>query len=246
MKTAFQWISATVMIAVLAFATPGIALEKTSALAIDKDVQQDGWRGGATTCSVVYYNICTGWIWIWSGWSPGDQFGVSFDSCCAQNTTALNDMFALFTTGAPSGYGFTGNFHVYDADLNGCPTGAPVATQAHLPASGWNQVSWSGTVVPDASFAIVYENSDATIPNPMAIATDHPAVGPTGPAACGTCFPSNRENRSFYYGTAASPLCPGSALNDGVCDAQLVIDVGLSCTTSVDSQTWGTIKNLYR
>ncbi|MFH1680789.1 MAG: hypothetical protein ABIH26_09100, partial [Candidatus Eisenbacteria bacterium] len=35
--------------------------------------------GGATgQCSVVYYNICSGWMWLYSGWEQGDEAGVAF------------------------------------------------------------------------------------------------------------------------------------------------------------------------
>ena len=65
----------------LVFAASGRALEKTVAR-MPHDTRPDNWSVG-TTCSVRYYNFCTGWVWVWSGWGEGDVFGVCFDNCCA-------------------------------------------------------------------------------------------------------------------------------------------------------------------
>jgi len=82
--------------------------------------------------------------------------------------------------------------------------------------------------------------------NPASIATDHPAAGPTGPAACGACYPTTRVSHSFYWGNAASPLCPGSALNDGVCDAEFLIEIVATCTDYILPESWAAVKQLYR
>jgi len=249
MHSRLRVILATALIAVFALAAPGAALEKSAARITDTE-HDNAWRG-TSTCSIVYYNICTGWIWVWSGWSPNDILGVTFDSCCAAgNSTAVDGGFIYFTTGAPAGYGFTGSVDLQDANNStGCPEGAVIATQALLPISGWNQITYNGggagAVVPDASFAMSL-TMGAGVNNPAAAASDHPAAGPTGAPACGSCYPTTRVIHSFYLGTTASPLCPGSALNDGVCDAQLLWDVQATCTTAVDASSWGDIKALYR
>ena len=236
------FLSAFVLAASLVVASNGLALEKSAARFTDDS--RDGWAAGGATCSVAYYNICTGWVWVWSGWSAGDVVGTQFDTCSGGPCT-LDSGFMLFTTGAPSGYGFTGTAAVTAADANGCPTGAPLASQALLPASGWNLLTW-GVPVPSSYVISVEFAASQGLPNPAAVATEHPAAGPTGPVACGTCYPTNRTNHSFYYGTASSPLCPGSALNDGVCDAQWLFDSQLTCIVSVEDSSWGTVKNLYR
>jgi hypothetical protein len=53
-------------------------------------------------------------------------------------------------------------------------------------------------------------------------------------------------NHSFAYGTAASPVCPGSTFFDGVCDAQLIWRADTACIDAVEPSTWGQIKGLYR
>ena len=234
------FLTAFVLAASLVVASTGLALEKTAARMTDDS--DGGWAAGTQTCTVNYYNTCNGWVWIWSGLSANDRWGVSFDGCGSSCSLDASDTY--FWTAAPAGYGFTGTADVNAADANDCP-GAAIASQALLPASGWNTLVW-GVAVPDNFVISVNFPSDQGIPTPVAIPTDHPAAGPTGPAGCGSCYPTTRENHTYYYGTAASPLCPGSSLNDGICDAQWLFNAYLTCTVSVEDQSWGAVKNLYR
>lgn len=243
-----------VMTATLALAASGFALEKTQ---IRDDAQSEGWNASAT-CAIIYYNRCTLWSWVWSGWGPQDRIGVCADACCTGSLaqTALR----IFGSTPASGYGFTGTATVYPADANCCPNfNAPLQSQAWLPGTvaptcypnggPFDVHNWTATV--PAKFAIVYEfgvaggGGSATACG-AAIGTDHPAAGPTGPAACGFCYPTNRVNHSFYFGTPTSVLCPGSTFFDGVCDAQLRLDIFMNCVIAVEPQTWGSVKNLYR
>lgn len=243
MRSSIRVLVATSLLAVLA-ATPTFALEKSTRPFTDGG-HADVWRGG-TTCSLVYYNTCTDWIYVWSGWAPSDRFGVAFDSCCpVGNQTGVGTAFIHFYTGVPAGYGFTGTLDVFDADANGCPTGAPIATTPFLPITGWNSYNFLGTVVPDATFAIAY-TCGVTAGGQLGLTTDHPADNPPDPQACGLCYPANRTNHSFWWGTPSSPLCPGSPFNDLVCDAQILLDVAVDCTVSTDPSSWGSVKNMYR
>jgi hypothetical protein len=235
------FLTAFVLAAMLVFATSSLALEKTAApMTADR---ADDWNAG-TSCNIAYYNFCTGWVWIWSGWSSGDKVGVGFDSCCPGDAT-LNASALYAWTGSPPGYGFTGIIEVTDTDAlfcKGAPLGPP---QTYLPISGWNTYLWGIQV--GQRFLIQAEVGVSALPNPIAYATDHPAAGPTGPVACGTCYPTTRANHSFFLGTANSPLCPGSPLNDGICDAQLLWSAQLTCKPiSVEEKSWSTIKGLYR
>jgi hypothetical protein len=235
------FLTAFVLAASLVVASTGLALEKTAARF--NDDSQDGWAAGTQTCTVSYYNTCTGWIWIWSGWSANDTVGTAFEGCGTSCDLSQSQMY--FWSGAPAGYGFTGTAAVYAADANSCPTGPAIASQALLPLSGWNVLNW-GVSVP-SNFVLTNAFGNTPITNPAAFPTEHPAAGPTGPAACGTCYPIDRTTHTFYYGTSASPLCPGSSLADGSgCDAEWLHVAFLSCVVSVEDQSWGAVKNLYR
>ena len=243
MKSSLRILLAATLVATL-LVSPSVALEKVSRRLSDTD-RADVWRG-SSSCSLVYYNTCTGWVWGWSGFAPNARFGVAFTSCCPIGyTTGVGQAFVYFPTGAPAGYSFTGTIDLFDADGNACPTGAPVAQQTFLPSSGWNGADFGGLAVPDRTFAITVTFGSG-VSNPAALFTDHPAAVGSDPQACGTCYPLSRANHSFDYGTTSAPLCPGSTFNDGICDAQIMLDVAVSCTVAVESTTWGQVKSLYR
>lgn len=246
MKARLRIVALATFALILSTAGTSAALEKTTRL-LNVDTGDD-WRGG-TTCAISYYNTCTGWLWVWGGWANGDRVGVASQNCCGAGFTShVTDMRIYWGTGAPAGYGFTGSVDLWAADVNGCPTGPSLGTQPMLPIDGgFATATFTAPVpVPD-DFIVTYTFADAmSLNNPAQIGTEHPAAGPTGPQACGSCYPALRTNRTFYYGTGASPVCPGSTLNDGVCDAQLLWDVNADCVVSVESNSWGQIKNLYR
>jgi hypothetical protein len=201
------------------------------------------WRVGTETCELAYYNTCTGWIWVWSGWSPQDVVGLIFDGCCPNHKVLETTLYC--GDGVPNGYGFEGTIAIHNVE-NGCPDGAALASQIYFPVTGWNYWTWNEVGVGD-QFAIV-----VTLPNiegyPGEIVTDHPSAGPTGPAACGSCYTSTRNIHSFWFGTPSSVLCPGSTLADLDCATELVWDARVTCElpTSVGETTWAQIKALYR
>lgn len=226
-------------------ATSAGALERR-AVAFDEDSarsNESAWVTGGSTV-LRYYNTCTGWIWAWSGFEDGDRIGVVSAAGDADGdylfSTAL-----LVRTGAPSGYGFTGTISVFSVDANGCPTGAADETQPFLPATGFNVIDWANAGVPP--FVLIATIGGGTFPNPVSFSSDHPAAGPTGPQALGTCYPASRSIRSFYFGTSAESFCPGLRFDDGIGAAQLIWDSVLTDSpTPVDDASWGAIKALYR
>jgi len=226
--------------AVLLLATSGLALEKTSVQMLD-DSHGNDWNA-ATTVTLAYYNFCQGWIWIWGGWSPGDLTGLCFENC---QDGILSGSWLYTVTGAPSGYGFTGSVWVANADANCCVNGV-LASQPWLPGSGWAFFTWSSIAV-DPRFIIGQTWAAPTGFTALSrLASDHPAAGPTGVAACGVCYPTTRTTHSYYYGAAGATLCPGSVLNDGTCDIEWLNEAIVSCTISVEESTWGQIKALYQ
>jgi hypothetical protein len=197
---------------------------------------------------VNYYNICTGWVWCWSGFGDDFRIGLVVQTCTPEPGYSLMQTQHFFCSPAPSGYGFTGTIAVHNVDVNNCPVGAAISSQPFLPSGApFQVVAWGGVPVPNKFAVVVTTAEDQGLTSPALFGTDHPAAGPTGPVACGTCYPANRPNNSFGYGTVASPICPGSTFNDGICNAQLFWDVDfLFPPFSVEQSSWGTIKGLYR
>lgn len=214
----------------------GSALERAARPAPDA---HDGWSRGST-CTIAYYNICTGWIWTWSNWAPGDRVGTAFPSPCG---ISLVSQWLYVPEPAPSGYGFTGSIGAYSIDANQCPVASPVESQPFLPVAGWNVFEWQAQTW--SRFAMVVEVGP--VPGtPLGLASDHPAPTPVGGAACGNCYPDTRVTHSFHWGTSASPLCPGVPLFDGFCNAELLLDVDMTAVFAVEPVTWGRLKSLYR
>lgn len=229
-----------------ALTAPAIALEKTAAPWTD----DEGPWTSQSTCRVVYYNFCTGWSWVWSGWRNGSVFGLVVDSCCPGGLATLETSWIYVSATFPSGWGFTGSTEVRDVDASGCLTGPVWASQIFFPVLGWNGYAW-GIPVP-SRYALTVTLGAGTgygFPQPatpIAIDTDRPAAGPTGPLACGLCYPADRPTHSFRWGLLRVPRCPGLPFFDGTCNAELRWEVGLSCAVSVERTSWGQIKSLYR
>jgi hypothetical protein len=148
----------------------------------------------------------------------------------------------------PVGYGFTGTIGVYNVDANDCPVGPAIQSQPYAPnyiVGPFAIVPWASAPVP-TRFALVITIEEPFPGYPLAFGTDHPAPGPSGPQACGLCYPATRQIHSFRYGNVYTPVCPGSTFHDSVCDAELAWDVDFACAVSVEESSWGKIKGLYR
>lgn len=223
---------------------PAHALER---VAVPMDREGPGpWDAGAS-CAVTYANICTGWLWVWSGYELSDIVGVIFDPCCGNGRLVATQ--AYFWTGAPMGWGFTGTLTVSSVE-SGCP-GTTYASRPLLPVSGAVVDTWSDIPAGPVVLSYTWPPVEGGGPNggwqAGKLPTDHPAAGPTGPPACGFCFASTRPIHTFYYGKPDTPLCPGSPLNDGVCDAEALFWSGqFSCPVATAPTPWSALKNLYR
>ena len=106
------------------------------------DSPNDGWTAGFT-CTIAYFNACSGFVWLWSGFEDDTELGMVFERCCTPNSF-LSLLQTVHWNGAPSGYGFTGVAEVYvDSNGNCCPEpNESVAIQAYLPSTGWNSFTW--------------------------------------------------------------------------------------------------------
>jgi hypothetical protein len=231
-----------------------VSVTATSSFALERSVERaqvgenDPWRGGTAACTVTYYNACVGWVWTWRGWSPGDVIGVQFDPCCAPGASAslsYLDMLISVDTPIPPGYGFTGSIDVWNADGNNCPTGSSLFSTSYLPVHGLTTIDFTSTGSVDVTgpFVVTFTAGTAGA-DAVKFRTDFDATGPTGPQGCGACFPTTRVSHSYYYGTAATPVCPGSKLSV-ICEVEWEWSVGMDCATSVEDSSWGAIKSLY-
>lgn len=218
------------------------ALERHE-LRADTSSEVSDWDAGAS-CVVTYANACTGWIWAWDFRDDDETMGTVLEPCCEGGRLVSTSVY--FWDGAIAGWGYTGTLAVSPVVGPDCP-GVPYQSIPFLPPE--RTITMHDWNVPPGPVVLTY-TSGPNVPEVWHytnVITDHPAAGPTGPPACGNCFPSTRVTHAFHYGTDSQPLCPGDRLNDGVCDAELLHWVGnFSCTVPVRAGSWGTLKSLYR
>jgi hypothetical protein len=124
----------------------------------DAEIAREGAGGAAAFCSIIYYNFCSGWIWIWSGWdganwTAGDEIGVVFDLAAECDklpgehcTNTIFYWYWRFTQ--PTYWPIT--YYLYEADATGCKLGPPVGSRTDLdPLERWNIFPGLGVVTSD-------------------------------------------------------------------------------------------------
>jgi hypothetical protein len=230
------FVSAFVLAAIFAFATSGHALQKSQGQFTGDYL--DDWMASEATVTIHYYNICLGWVWVWSGFAADETFGTAFNNDAGG---ALVGSFQYFPTGAPPNYGFTGTAqvtHVEGSKPHLECLGGMIAQIPYLPSgAGWEFIAWGVPVA--SSFAVSYTLGDANgYGTPVNVYSD-------GPFACGVCFPTDRTTKSYLWGIGGT-ACPGSPLFDGQCYVEWLAAVTLKKAVAVESDSWGNIKNLYR
>jgi hypothetical protein len=252
-----------VLSSTLLLAGGALALEKN--LVRDTEVYGGQWNA-STTCVLSYANFCTGYIFNWTGWGNGDTIGqvFHFADCCEPGSSSgyLTQTIHRQRTDSPPSYGFTGVAAVWNSDVQDCPTGAPLMSQPWLPVQspgpGFQTLTW-GVSVP-ANAVITFQFATPVAATITGFDSDLGGIAASdGEVSCGTCFPCPRPNHSYYYGiTPTTVLCPGSGGVGSNLDPEGAADTDgaavewrvqyfITCgPVSVDNDTWGSIKGMYR
>lgn len=228
---------------VLLSAGSSTALEKENADRIEDHDRE--WRAGSSV-TVSYYNTCNGWAWTWNEryFEPLETIGSVFEVPGEGGASLQSTSWFLRSGFSWPGYGFTGTLTVSAADQNNCPEGAPLQSQPFLPSDGWNLIEWDDILVD--RFVIQYTLGPIRPYHYVKFYGDSPAGSPTGPQGCGLCYPCPRAPRSFRYGTADEPLCPPEPLEDEIGPSNLLVKAALRTPVALDSQSWTSLKALYR
>jgi hypothetical protein len=241
MSTCSRAVLASFLAGTVCLATSASSLEKTS---VRLDCEDVAWQANSTT-TVAYYNLCTGWLWVWWSSEPGAQFGVWFESPGDQAVLTETSLFEY--DWVFPGYTYSATVDLFAADANGCPDGVPLASQPYVAVDyAWTWVTYPWNVPMPNPFVLTVTFHNWTSPWEPAIITDHPAAGPTGPAACGYCYPTSRVTRSFIYNDGTNQHCPGLRFYDYVCDAELLWAARFNVGVGVADKSWGRVKSLYR
>lgn len=194
-----------------------------------------------TAANYRWYNLCSGYIWIYNNPVAGEGVGVLFGGPAQPEVTGGNLVKRAITywrnVVVNDGY----NVHVYlDADLegDGCPD-YNIASDLYLdPGLRWNCSDFNVTIPCDLDYLIVRTViEEGEVPQ---FATDGPFT-----SECDPISPA----RSFYYGRNGSVCIPWIG-RDGNADNflyWLIVDSAEPCPPNANSSTsWGAIKGLYR
>ncbi|MFN0150675.1 MAG: hypothetical protein ACKVU1_08190 [bacterium] len=239
-------VTAVAALLALCTAVGAFALEP---YAIRENVNAPGGAGGpcalsastnGTAANYRWYNVCSGYIWIFSALSQGEGFGVRFGGASQPAVNGDNDVKRGITywRNVVANYGQTVDIYL-DADSNGdgCPE-ANLASDLNLdPGLRWN-CSDFGVSIPCGDTNVVLRGVHDGGAAPT-IASDGPFTA--------TCDP-NAPNQSFYYGINGS-ACLSWVGPDGTFDNflfWLVLDTSAPCVNATESKSWGEVKGLYR
>lgn len=195
-----------------------------------------------------WYNLCSGYIWVYSGWEAGEGVGVLFGGAeqpCVQNNCETTRMITYFRDVQP-GYGQTVDLFLHDdCDLDGCPDDAEIVFEELDvdPGLRWNcseigpYCSVGFTTAGCFQFLIVRQVHDGGA---------GPSFATDGPGLAG-CLPDGESVRSYYYGVngaACVPWVGPTGRHDNFLVWLVMGDRGSPLAT--ESTSWGGIKALFR
>ncbi len=241
--------SAILILSVLALETQAHAFDPP--VAIPEGAGPGPWGQPCPLSTVVngtcgnyrWFNVCSGYIWLYSGWKAGEGVGVLFggpqqpcvDGGSCDENTQLKRVIYYFRNAQPGYPDSDRRVRLSldtDQDGDGCPE-FTIASIAIEPSERWNCWELGGCGVPDRVIARQVQ------------LTDHgPSFATDGPHA-EECAPTGAP-QSFYYGINGSVCQPwvGPAGRRDNFLIWLIYD-NLGWPDSVEPTTWGRIKGLF-
>ncbi len=199
----------------------------------------------AGNCTIIQYDICSGFVWTWSGLQPGDEIGVTFDlpalcSKSAGGSCTNNDVWWYWRNAVP-GRGFTLTYEMYAADSAGCKTGALLGSVGQDPVEGWNHAATLGTTTAD--MVVILARFNGTFPYAI---SDNNVRNANGGAGCSGAGPG--AGTSYRYKKQSTPYCPPIRFSDDLGYVDLLVKAAFTCEGPADNEeaSWGGIKALFR
>jgi len=194
-------------------------------------------------CSIAYYNLCSGWIWLWAMGGYEDEAGVVFDLVAdcgkAPGDLCTNIGFWWYWRYTAPGYCFTITYSLFEVDSEYCKVGSAIGILPNQdPVERWNYYPGLGSTVSDL-VSITGSLDCGTLPMTVTDATArNDAAG---------CNPPPLIHHSVYYGGYETKYCPPHYFADDVGYVNILMDASFSCgTTSTERTSWTSIKSLFR
>jgi hypothetical protein len=230
------------MILVLAVAATGYAIPVKTAE--HGSVPQRSHSTATDMCHLYYYNLCSGWVFYWSGYCYGmfaeapypPQFGVVFDLAdCPDDCRTLMD--SWWACKRYNSYGMV-DVEIYCADYKGCPIGQPLAgIYGYVPdvATAWQYLPWDGLVLCPCDLAyskFLVLITDYSFSASTAMYSDHVPLNVEAGCADWRCTGhsfvySNNVNYCDTYGVPGAMWVSGDYY--GACGPNYTPDVPPEC-----------------
>lgn len=196
-----------------------------------------------TAANYRWYNLCSGYIWLFNRWNSGEAAGVRFGGPENPSIIPGNTVKRVITyfRDIVIGYGNCqgGDVEVaLDADYesDGCPDQMLASTGCIEPAMRWNCADFNVVIPAGTSSIIVRQIKRGWMWEP-AFVTDGPYSAECDPVGV---------QRTFYYGINGSACVPWSSQtgrNDNLL-TWIIVDGDLPNAASPAS--WGKVKSLFK
>jgi hypothetical protein len=191
-----------------------------------------------TAANLKWYNLCAGYIWIYTAWTAGEGIGTHFDNAEVNDGNDVKRTITYFRNVVPS-YNQTVDIYVdLDNNNDGCIDGPFLSDPDLDPGLRWNCSEFNADIPCGTSGLIVRtEHDGGAAPS---IATDG--------ARQERCPLPNPPPHTWYYGVGGSS-CLALVGPDGTYDnwvAWLILDDEDPCINATESKSWGNIKGLYK
>ncbi len=221
-----------------------------STAAIETNPGPIGQGGGAGSCTLVYYNFCSGWIWIYSGFNAGDQMSVQYDlpTDCGKlpGEACCHTGHFWYWRYTQPGYGFSVTYDLYNTDASGCLVGGSLGSATIDPTERWNYTGGLGCATSDV-VALAATMDVGTLPYAV---TDHNVaqMNAMGPLGClfDTGTPGNGTSLFHYDGLGGTTYCPPQAFGDAIGYVDFTAIAYFTCDTATEDASWGEIKSLFQ
>lgn len=212
--------------------------------AVQEAIAPHGGQGARDFCSVVYYDYCSGWIWIYSGWAADDRAGVVFDlpTDCGflSGASVWNTHFWWYWRYTQPNRGFSVSYDLYEVDGNGCLIEPPVGSLDHYePVERWNRMDGLGSVSTSKAALVATWDSGAL---PYFV-TDNNGKNYAAPGACPGF--AVRPPHTYRFGDGTTTYCPPVYFADGWGPVQCLMDAGWDAPTGTEAASWSAIKKMF-
>lgn len=183
-----------------------------------------------------YYNVCSGYIWLYTLPDVADEgAGVKFDGPCIVPGNVIERAITYWRNVSP-GYGDIDVILDADTDDDGCPDYNLETNNRMDPGLRWNCTTYVDRYIPVDAEAIILraEKNSGAAPS---WATDGPFSE--------VCDPIGTQH-SYYYGLNGQACVPWIGPTGRYDNFLWWLIVDSAPTSSIESTSWGVVKNLFR